>query len=57
MEKAIKQIELIEQKGDKCLKTGFFRWKKDYVGAAGNYDTAASKYKRIGEYERVSPNF
>ena len=53
MNKTLKEIKAIEKRGDKCLKTGLFNWKKDFAGAASNYDSAATKYKQRGAFENV----
>jgi hypothetical protein len=50
----------MEGDADKCFKkakedleTGLFKWSKDYVSAAMNFEKAASLYKTQGRYQEV----
>jgi hypothetical protein len=40
-------------KAKKALKTGLFKWNKDYVKAAMCYDEAAKKYLAAKNYKRA----
>lgn len=42
-----------EEKGNEALATGFFKWSKDYVSAAINFDQAAQIYKTQANYDRA----
>lgn len=48
-----KNPKKLVKKAEKALKTGLFKWNKDYVSAATNYDQAAKIYKTNGDYDEV----
>ena len=50
MEKSPDQLVL---KAKNALKTGLFKWNKDYVKAAMYYDEAAKKYMAQKNYKRA----
>jgi len=41
------------KEGDEALKTGVFKWSKDYASAAINYDEAAKIYKSAKQYDQA----
>ena len=48
-----KSADELVKKAEKALKTGIFKWSKDYVKAAMCYDEAAKKYMAEKNYERA----
>ena len=48
-----KSPDKLVKEAQKALKTGFFKWNKDYVKAAMYYDEAAKKYMAQKNYEKA----
>jgi tetratricopeptide (TPR) repeat protein len=48
-----KSPDKLVKEAKKALKTGLFKWSKDYVKAAMLYDEAAKKYMALKDYENA----
>jgi len=51
MSKGILEAKKLVKEGDEALKTGVFKWNKDYATAAISYDEAAKLYRAAKEYD------
>jgi len=51
MSKGILEAKKLVKEGDAALKTGLFKWDKDYATAAISYDEAAKLYRASKDYD------
>jgi len=51
MNKGVLEAKKLVKEGDEALKTGVFKWNKDYATAAISYDEAAKLYRAAKEYD------
>jgi len=51
MSKGVLEAKKLVKEGDEALKTGMFKWNKDYATAAISYDEAAKLYRAAKDYD------